>query len=472
MHPSTLSVSTAGSTYSRIIDSMPANKFASKRPRGAAAASASCDGNNYDADGNPLSGMTIACALQQNDTTTLGSTLKDCLPGGKDAVVTEIVISKSLGEAFTGGRSTPVYYITCKVMRPGWDQPKERHFVAKLVIMEGDASTNAKLSMKRESYAVERRFYDVAAPRIRDDVGACGITLEIPRLLASDRDGSKSHPAVCFFMNDIRSRGFPRHPEFLSVSEAERALKWIARLHAIFWNDEKSQNWRRDLWTRGGFWTDGKDAVNIQTISAQWTQTVKWLQTHHPELVSEEVKAIGKRIQALAGPLDRFLSMESTGPRGTMTHGDYKAANLFLSESRADDDMLGAESVAVVDFQFAGGGLGAEDVSYLLFSDARGHYFNDEEELLQVYHEELVTSLIEQRKGGPSSISLDCLKMQYELSRIDFTRHLLGRGWVASTEGDALLVRALAETLIRIDGGSPLGSEGEYFAKLGSLCEG
>jgi aminoglycoside phosphotransferase (APT) family kinase protein len=273
-------------------------------------------------------------------------------------------------------------------------------------------------------------------------------------------------------MNDIRFRGFPKHPEFLSVSEAKRALKWIARLHAMFWNDEKSQDWRRDLWTRGGFWTDGKDAINIQTISAQWSQTVRWLQTHHPELVSEEVKGIGKRIQALAGPLDRFLSMESAGPRGTMTHGDYKAANLFLSESRADDNSLGAESVAVVDFQFSGGGLGAEDISYLLFSDARGHYFNDEEDLLQVYHEELVTSLIEQRKGGPSSISLDCLKMQYELSRIDFTRHLLGRGWVASTEGDALLVRALAETLLNIDGGSPLGSEGEYLTKLGSLCGG
>ena len=445
---------------------MPAKKFASKRPRGAAAANTCCEGNNYDADGNPLSGMTIACALQQNDTAILASTLKDCLPGGRDAVVTGVAISKSLGEAFTGGRSTPVYYITCNVMRPGWDQPKERHFVAKLVIMEGDASTNARLATKRESYAVERRFYDVAAPRIRDDPMACGIALEIPRLLASDRDGSKPHPAVCFLMNDVRSRGFPRHPEFLSVSEAKRALKWIARLHAMFWNDGKSQDWRRDLWKRGGFWTDGKDAVNMQTTSAQWTQTVRWLQTHHPELVSEEVKGIGKRIQALAGPLDRFLSMESAGP------SDYKAANLFLSESRAGDDPLGAESVAVVDFQFAGGGLGAEDVSYLLFSDARGHYFNDEDDLLQVYHEELVTSLIEQRKGGPSSISLDCLKMQFELSRVDFTRHLLGRGWVASTEGDVLLVRALATTLSNIDGGSPLGSEDKYLAKLGSLCEG
>ena len=445
---------------------MPAKKYASKRLRGAAAASVCCEVDNND--GNLLSGMTIACALQQNDTETLASTLKDCLPGGEDVVVTEIAISKSLGEAFTGGRSTPVYYISCNVMRPGLTQPKERHFVAKLVIMEGDVLTNAKLAMRRESYGVERRFYDVAAPRMRD----CGVILEIPRLLASDRDGSKPHPAVCFLMNDIRFRGFPKHPEFLSVSEAKRALKWIARLHAMFWNDEKSQDWRRDLWTRGGFWTDGKDAINIQTISAQWSQTVRWLQTHHPELVSEEVKGIGKRIQALAGPLDRFLSMESAGPRGTMTHGDYKAANLFLSESRADDNSLGAESVAVVDFQFSGGGLGAEDISYLLFSDARGHYFNDEEDLLQVYHEELVTSLIEQRKGGPSSISLDCLKMQYELSRIDFTRHLLGRGWVASTEGDALLVRALAETLLNIDGGSPLGSEGEYLTKLGSLCGG
>ena len=446
---------------------MPAKKSSSKRPRGAAAAIE--DDNNV---GNSLSGMTIANALQQNDAATLAFTLRGCLPGGKGVVVTDVGISKSMGEAFTGGRSTPVYYISCDVMRPGWDQPKERHFVAKLVIMEGDASTNAKLSMKRESYAVERRFYDVAAPRIRDDAGACSAGLEIPKLLASDRDGSKPHPAVCFLMNDVRSRGFTAHPNFLSVSEAKRALKWVARFHAVFWNDDKAQDWRRDLWTRGGFWTDGKDAINNQAISSQWSQTVRWLQTNHPELVSEEVKGIGKRIQALAGLLDRFLSTESVGPRGTMIHGDYKAANLFLSDSSDGNDCLGAESVAVVDFQFSGGGLGAEDVCYLLFSDARGHYFDEEDELLRVYHEELITSLIEQRKGGPSSISLDCLKMQYKLSRIDFTRHLLGRGWVASTEGDKLLVGALAETLLSIDGGSPLASENEYLDKLGSLFEG
>jgi len=445
---------------------MPAKKSASKRPRAADAAKDSCN----DADGNlSLSGMTIARALQENDAETLKSTLRACLPGGsKEIVVTDVVISKSLGEAFTGGRSTPVYYITCNVMRPGWAQSRERHFVAKLVLMEGDAS-NTRLATKRESYAVERRFYDVAAPRLRDDLGVCGAGLEIPKLLASDRDGSKPHPAVCFLMNDLRQRGFTGHPDFLSVSEAKRALKWMAKFHAIFWNDDKSQDWRRDLWTRGGFWTDGKDAINTQTIAAQWSQTVRWLQIHHPELVSEEIKQIGKRIQALAGPLGRFLSTESAGSRGTMIHGDYKAANLFLSEPSIDEACLGAESVAVVDFQFAGGGLGAEDVAYLLFSDARGNYFDDEEELLQVYHEELVTCLIEQRKGGPSCLPFGCLQVQYELSRLDFTRHLLGRGWVASTEGDALLVRALATILLKIDGGRPLGCENDYLEKLSGL---
>jgi len=450
---------------------MPSNtsKPPSKRPRPAAVVK---DGHDECVGGgeSPLLGMTIAVALQQNDLATLVSTLQTCLPG-KDIEVTDVAISKSLGEAFTGGRSTPVYYVICNIMRPGWAQPKARHFVAKLVMMEGDPATKPRLAMKRESYAVERRFYDVAAPKIRDGLGACGTGLEIPKLLASDRDGSKPHPAVCFLMNDVRQKGFTRHPDFLSVSEARRALKWAAKIHAMFWNDDKSQEWRRDLWERGGFWTGGKDAINTQTIAAQWTQTVRWLQSNHPDLFSEETKGIGKRIQALAGPLDRFLSTESAGSRGTMIHGDYKAANLFLSESTVEeDDRLGAESVAVVDFQFTGGGLGAEDVAYLLFSDARGDYFNDEEDLLRTYHEDLVASLIEQRKGGPSSISLECLQMQYELSRVDFTRHLLGRGWVASTEGDALLVGALSTTLLKIDGGMPLKCEKDYIDKLNGLC--
>jgi len=415
-----------------------------------------------------LAGMPIASALQNNDTAVLASSIESAL-AGNDAIVSDIIIEKTSGEAFTGGRSTPVYHVTCLVQRPGMKLPRRRNFVAKLVVMEGDEA-DAKVGRRRESYAVERRFYDAAAPRLRD--GPANLT--VPRLLASDRDGSRPWPAVCFLMNDLRAHGFPRHPDFLSVEDVARALRWLAAFHANFFGDAQSEDWRRDLWGRGGFWTGGKDCDG-NGIAAQWTQTVRWMQSSHPEWASTSIKNMGQRIQVAAGPVTNFLFGESKGSRGTLIHGDYKAANLFFSNvnvgcnGNGEDSGDGTASVAAVDFQFSGAGLGAEDVAYLLFPDARGHYFDHEEMLLKVYHDEFISCLINQRKGGPSSLSFATFNSFYKLSQLDFTRHLLGKGWVGSTIGDARLVSALNETLRSIDNGDTLGGEGDYMEGIGKM---
>lgn len=411
-----------------------------------------------------LDDMPIGLAIKENDTGALGKLISSVLPG--QPTVSEVTIQKSVGEAFTGGRSTPVYYITCRILRPAWPDSRKRHLVAKLVEMGGNADWR-----KRESYAVERRFYDVAAGRIRND---SVVPLEIPRLIASDKDGAKAYPAVCFLMNDVRQKGYTMHPDFLSVAEAKRALKFLAAFHAIFWNDAKSEDWRRDLWSRGGFWTDGKDCTDNARISSQWAQTVRWLQSNHPDYVSSETKGLGKRLQDIAAPLDKFLSAECVGDRGTMIHGDFKAANLFFTDTCSGIDPTaepGAESVAAVDFQFVGAGLGAEDVAYLLFPDARGHFEDHQEELLRTYHETLILCLIEQRKGGPSTMPFESFRAYYELSRIDFVIHLLGRGWVASTGGDALLVGTLEKSIVQIDGGNGLGTTAEYLEKMAQFVK-
>ena len=68
----------------------------------------------------------------------------------------------------------------------------------------------------------------------------------------------------------------------------------------------------------------------------------------------------------------------------TLLHGDYKAANMFVragGAATAGDGDASAD-VAVCDFQFAGPGLAAVDIMYLLFADARAEFFDSEESLL------------------------------------------------------------------------------------------
>ena len=383
--------------------------------------------------------MPIASALLNHDAESLGNIIQQSLPNPTNATVDSVIMEKSAGEAFTGGRSTPVYHVSCFVTRQQHlgklKSRKQRHFVAKLILMPSNDddgsvdtghSSNAVLLpdtpeyhalwVKRESYAVERRFYDCVAPRLREisptfyNTTTNRSQLTIPNLLASDRDGSRPWPAACFFMNDLRHAGFPRHPEFLSPGDMKRALRWIASFHAHFWGETTSINtaapsssWRRDLWHRGGFWT-GKhrnadtDTIQVIGLAQQWSQTVRFLETKHPSIVTAQTKGLGKRLEAASGPITEFITqqcMSKTVSLGTLIHGDYKAANMFLAEnecSTGEDESDGdASSVAVLDFQFTGLGLGAEDVAYVLFPDAKGHYFESETELLSVYHQEFIS---------------------------------------------------------------------------------
>lgn len=117
--------------------------------------------------------MTIAQAILTNDLHAMSGILQENLPiQGTHVVVDSIV--KSVGEKFTGGSSTPVYRVGALITRPSSNQPKRRHFVVKLVLMP---ETDSDTSRRRESYAVERRFYETTAKRVRE------AQLPIPKLI-------------------------------------------------------------------------------------------------------------------------------------------------------------------------------------------------------------------------------------------------------------------------------------------------
>ena len=298
---------------------------------------------------------------------------------------------------------------------------------------------------------MERRFYAGSAERVR----AAGLL--IPRLLASDLDGSKPWSAFCILMNDI-SQQYPIHPDFLTKSQAACALRWVARLHALFWG-ETCSTWRRDLWDRGAFWTT--KSVGTDGVSTAWTGTMRYLEQKHPEYITTNTRGLGRRIEKAGAAIANLLATQSAGSQyATLIHGDFKAANLFFSDQ---SDMDGTESVAAVDFQFSGAGLCVEDVAYLLCPDARGDHFEHGQELLESYHQELIFHLITQQKGGPSTMPFEVFQRYYELARIDMTRYWLSKNrWAASTAGEAKLVSVLESTMDCIDGGEVLKSEEEY----------
>ena len=247
------------------------------------------------------------------------------------------------------------------------------------------------------------------------------------------------------------------------------ALDWLARFHAHHWGDPSGE-WRRSVWDRGGFWTNRKGVVGL---SARWRETCRWMNTRHGDSVPPGMGAVGTRLEALHGPLAAFLADQSRSARwSTLLHGDFKAANLFFSgDDRHNDDHNdgggggGDDSAATeccaLDFQYVGPGVPAEDLAYLLFPDAHGDFWETEARCLEFYHDRLMEHLVVSNKGGPSSLPLESLVAHYELSRLEFLIDCLRKGWVGSTPGDARLVRAVDDTLQRIEDYRGKGSENE-----------
>ena len=392
----------------------------------------------------------IASAVEQKDTVALQRILLEALYNRQVHHIDDVLVETTQGQQFTGGRSTPVYKISCCVHKENGTTIC-RSFVVKLVRISEDDQKN---TIRRESYAVERRFYD--SKDIQNQL--FNAVLTIPKLLAGDLDGSKVWPCFCILMNDLSTQ-YPMHPDCMSVHQAVCGLQWIATFHAIFWGDSYPQV----LWERGAFWTQ---TCRVNGIASAWVATHQYVESKYPQY--KTAMNVGQRLEIAGQAISCFLKGHAHNRSyRTVIHGDYKAANMFFSHEteQASATENGSRAVAVIDFQYTGGGIGAEDVAYFLYPDARGEWFKQEEKLLKTYHETLIAQLILHRKGGPSTLPFDTFLKFYELARLDMTRHWLSKGWIASTAGEAKLVGALERALDRIDGGSVL-TDDEYKAAL------
>jgi Phosphotransferase enzyme family len=179
---------------------------------------------------------------------------------------------------------------------------------------DGSVSHRRKL----RSYEVERAFYARYSARCLEAPG-----IRVPRAYGA----LATEDGWLFVLEDLDASGFGERRASASDAEIRATLRWLARFHARFLGVSPEQ-----LWRVGTYWH---------------------LATRPDELGALRHGAL----RQAAGRIDEALS---SAQFKTLVHGDAKLENVCFSED--------ASHVALVDFQYVGGGVGVKDVAYFLSS--------------------------------------------------------------------------------------------------------
>jgi ASC-1-like (ASCH) protein len=261
---------------------------------------------------------------------------------------------------------------------------------------------------KLHSYQVEYDWYTKYARK-------CPCRIPKPVYL----QGSPSDQAWLFVLEDLSAAGFPERRKTPSVEEIQHSLHWLATFHAHYLGREPNS-----LWPQGSYW-------RLETREKEW-QSMKDLQ-----------------LKSAASLIDASLS---AAHYQSLIHGDAKLANICFGSGGA----AAGQQVAFVDFQYVGGGIGVQDVAYLLsycYAERDlSHHAND---MLNFYWNALAQQL---RQRQVSDIRIACVLSEWRylfpLAFADYLRFL--NGWaperIGRKDSYPAQMRALAlERLERLD---------------------
>lgn len=243
---------------------------------------------------------------------------------------------------------------------------------------------------KLRSYEVERAFYEGLAAR-------CDADCRVPRCFGADG----ASPTVRLLLEDLDAAGFDRRRDHVDPRALDSCLSWLACFHARFFGARPE-----GLWTRGTYW--------------------------HLATRPDELEALPRELQAAARAIDARLG---SAAHRTLVHGDAKLANFcFAADGR----------VAAVDFQYVGGGVGVQDLVYLLFGAAGWGRRAPDDAAIDAYFAHLDAALT--REGvDPARIEAEWRAL-VPYARADFLRFYAG--WAPSA-------RALADYRASVEALAP-----------------
>jgi len=237
---------------------------------------------------------------------------------------------------------------------------------------------NSNISHERKvfSYRVETEWYRSWSSR-------CDVQCRIPEFLSFARHGEN----VLLVLEDLDASGYPLRLTKLDRSQLENCLRWLAEFHATFMGEVPE-----GLWEVGTYW--------------------------HLDTRPEELDVLDDlELKAAAAALDARLR----GARyQTLVHGDAKLANFCFSEN--------GERVAVLDFQYVGGGCGMKDVAYFIGSCLdEAACEHQEASLLDSYFDSLKEALARRQPGVDARAVIAEWRDLFPLAWTDFHRFL--KGW-------------------------------------------
>jgi hypothetical protein len=231
---------------------------------------------------------------------------------------------------------------------------------------------------KLRSYDVEQTFYQRYAALCAPPP-SCRVAQPV-KLLAEDG-------GWLFMLEDLDAVGFSERRSHVSAPDVAATLRWLAAFHARFLGSAPE-----GLWKVGTYWQ---------------------LSTRPDELMAMRHDALKKAAPRLDAALNaaRFK---------TFVHGDAKLENVCFGRSG---------EVALVDFQYTGGGVGVKDVAYFLSSCLSPR---ECESQVPRYLNEYFRALVLAVRGNSESSGVDVAALESEwralfpLAWVDFYRFLLG----------------------------------------------
>jgi hypothetical protein len=246
----------------------------------------------------------------------------------------------------------------------------------------GWQSNHAHLRKVR-SYEVEQNWYRHWASR-------CHESARIARCYGDFYDEHTGQRLT--ILEDLDLAGYSSRYNTQNRDHLLACIDWLAAFHAGFIHPTPSANWPTGLWQKGTYW-------HFDTRQEEWSA-----------MDDGDLKSSAA---ALAICLDQACFK-------TIVHGDAKVANFCFSPLDTQ--------VAAVDFQYVGGGVGVQDLAYLLGSALSESELADNiDYLLEYYFSELGRVLIAQ--GESQSFAQDVIEEWQDLFSIawaDFHRFIMG----------------------------------------------
>lgn len=193
-------------------------------------------------------------------------------------------------------------------------------------------------------------------------------------------------------LEDLDAAGYSDRYDANNREHLLSCINWLAAFHAGFVYQTPPLDWPPDLWSRGTYWH---------------------IETRHEEWSAMDDGDLKSSAAALANCLDQASFK-------TLVHGDAKVANFCFSPLD--------NQVAAVDFQYVGGGVGVQDLAYLLGSALSEFELAENiDYLLEYYFSELGRELMAQGESQAfAQAVIEEWQNLFSIAWADFHRFIMG----------------------------------------------